>query len=101
MPPFVKAAELGNAGATTLPGRYYTSTEVFAAEHERIFLQSWLCAGREAQVAEPGAYMVRNVGTESAIIVRGRDGELRGFHNLCRHRGSRICEDTAGMFASN
>jgi Rieske 2Fe-2S family protein len=84
-----------------MPGRYYTSADVFEQEQERVFLRHWLCAGRAEAIAEPSAYFVRNVGTESAIVVRGRHGEVRAFHNVCRHRGSRICEEPYGRFASN
>jgi Rieske 2Fe-2S family protein len=96
----LKAADIGTDGAKTLPGRFYTSPEVFRVEKERIFLQQWLCAGREERISEPGDFFVRNIGTESAIILRGRDGAVRAFHNVCRHRGTRICEETQGRFVA-
>jgi len=87
-------AAIGN----TLPGRYYAATEIFQQELERIFYQQWLCAGREEQIPEPGDYLVRTVGAESLILVRGRDGAARAFYNVCRHRGTRICTNPSGHF---
>lgn len=98
MQAFLKATEIGTEGAMTLPGRFYTSSEIFQEEIEKIFLQQWICAGREERIPEPGGYFVRTIGTESVIIVRGRDGVVRAFHNICRHRGTRICEEGAGHF---
>jgi Rieske 2Fe-2S family protein len=95
---FLKAAELGTGGATTLEGRFYTSSEIYREEQERIFLRHWICAGREAVIPQPGDYFVRELGTESVIVVRGRDGIVRAFHNVCRHRGTRICDAAPGRF---
>src|SRR5438876_5774818 len=98
MIPFVKAADIGTGGARTLAGEFYTSPEIYTREMERIFSQRWLCAGREEQIREPGQYVVRNLGAESILIVRDREGEIRAFYNVCRHRGTRICEETNGRF---
>ena len=95
---FLKAAEVGAQGAKTLPGRFYTAPELFQQEREEIFLRHWICVGREERIPQPGDYFVRTVGTESVVIVRGRDGVVRAFHNVCRHRGTRICEESEGRF---
>jgi Rieske 2Fe-2S family protein len=84
---------------TTLPGEYYTSETIFAAEEERIFARRWLCAGRADAVATPGDYRLVHVGRESLIVVRGKDGQARAFFNVCRHRGTRLCSEPAGRFA--
>ena len=97
--PFLTAAEIGTGGAGTLPGACYTSPEHFRRERERIFRRRWLCAGREERLAEPGDYLLRNVEPDSVLIVRGDDGELRAFHNVCRHRGTRLCNEAAGRFS--
>jgi Rieske 2Fe-2S family protein len=96
----LKAAEIGTDGAMTLAGRFYTSPEIFELEQERIFLRHWLCAGREERIPEPGDFFVRNVGTESVIVLRDHDGAVRAFHNVCRHRGTRLCEEAQGQFVS-
>lgn len=77
----------------TLPGRDYHAPEVFALERERIFFRHWFYAGRIDSVLEPGDFLAADVVGESVLIVRGKDGELRAFYNVCRHRGSRLCEE--------
>lgn len=83
----------------TLPGRYYFDAAIFAAERERIFGRRWLCVGYAAQLREPGAYLTVELGDESALVVRGRDGALRAFLNVCRHRGARLCAEPCGQLA--
>ncbi|HEU4402164.1 MAG TPA: aromatic ring-hydroxylating dioxygenase subunit alpha [Candidatus Polarisedimenticolia bacterium] len=80
----------------TLPGAYYTDPSILAREWERIFQRSWLYAGREEQVARPGDFVTLPVGNESVLIVRGDDGRLRAFYNVCRHRGSILCAGETG-----
>jgi len=95
---FLSAAEIGTQGAMTLPGRFYTSPEIFQLEVENLFQRQWICVGREADLLEPGGYFLRNIGTESVIIVLGRDSVIRAYHNVCRHRGTRLCEASVGRF---
>ena len=52
-----------------------------------------MCVGREEQLSEPGAHRVFDVAGESIILVRNREGTLRAFYNVCRHRGARLCRD--------
>lgn len=96
MSTFVKATQAYQQGQRTLPGRYYTAPEVFAEEQERIFARRWVCVGRETEVANPGDYVRRTVGGESIIVVRGQDGTVRAFYNVCRHRGTRLCDAPQG-----
>ncbi len=72
-----------------LPAEAYTSEEVFAWERENFF-STWLCVGRGADVAEPGMQRAEQVGSTSVLLVRGEDGELRAFANVCRHRNHEI-----------
>ena len=74
----------------TLPGRHYTDPGVFGREQRMIFERVWCCAVRAAEIAGPGAFRVARIGAESVIIVRGGDGALRAFLNVCRHRGARL-----------
>ena len=80
----------------TLPGRYYTDEAVFAREQATIFETMWYCAVRSAELAAPGDFRTVQVGRESILVARGRDGLLRAFLNVCRHRGARICTDAEG-----
>jgi Rieske 2Fe-2S family protein len=77
----------------TLPSSAYLSQESFEGECERIFATEWFCAGREEALLAPGHFLKVDVAGESILIVRTRSGELRGFYNVCRHRGSRIVMD--------
>src|SRR5881296_191680 len=84
---FVKATQAYQQGQRTLPGRYYTLAEIYAEERERIFTARWICVGRAADIPAAGDYLLRTIAGESVIVVRGRDGALRAFYNVCRHRG--------------
>lgn len=83
-------------GQHTLAGEYFTSDEIFAEERERIFLRRWLAGGHVSELPKPGSFLVHELLGESVIVVRDEDGAVRAFHNLCRHRGSRICVEAAG-----
>ena len=69
-----------------------TIEQVFEFELERWFARTWLSVGREADFETPGTYALVDVAGESVIVVRGRDGVLRAFHNVCRHRGSTLVD---------
>jgi Rieske 2Fe-2S family protein len=83
----------------TLPGRYFHDPAIYAREQERIFSAMWVCVGRADAVAAPGAYVQVDVGRENVLVVRGRDGEVRAFLNVCRHRGARLCPEPCGQLA--
>ena len=77
---------------TTLPYDWYADPSVLRLEQERIFARSWQYVARVGQVAEPGAFAAARAGHVPIVLVRGRDGVLRGFVNVCRHRGFVLCE---------
>jgi Rieske 2Fe-2S family protein len=78
---------------TTLPGRAYRSEEFFELERERIFFRDWVCVGREETIADAGSYLLVDLLGESLLVVRTREGDIGCFHNVCRHRGSRLVID--------
>ena len=80
----------------TLPGVAYHSQETYAVDTERVFYRNWVYVGRAERVAKPGAWLRVEIAGESILVVRGKDEEIRAFYNVCRHRGSRICEDEQG-----
>ncbi|MFI5210921.1 MAG: SRPBCC family protein [Gemmatimonadales bacterium] len=96
---FVKRTDIPLEGARTLPRSYFTDPAILAQEIEKIFEQNWLCVGREEQIARAGDYFVVTLGQESAIVTRDQAGTVRGFHNTCRHRGTRLCENHQGQFS--
>lgn len=98
---FKKTAETLRQGAHTLSREYYTDPKILELEYEKIFYKNWLCVGRSAQISEKGRYIILNIGRESVIILRDSEGELKGFYNVCRHRGTRICEKMEGKFSKS
>lgn len=82
--------------AWTIPARYYTSEEIFEFEKEKIFANTWICVAHVSEVAEKNAYIVREIIGESLVLVRGRDEVLRGFYNVCPHRGHQLLSGEGG-----
>lgn len=75
---------------------FYTDPDVFDVDMRAIYYRDWLMAGAAAEVPKTGSFVKLEVGAYSVIIVRGADGQIRAFHNSCRHRGSRICAADKG-----
>ena len=98
-PVFRKTEETFEPGARTLPQRYFISPDVLEEERERIFSTHWMLVGHESQIARPGDYFVQDVAGESLIIVRDQT-RVRAFYNVCRHRGTRLCEERSGHSAT-
>ena len=80
----------------SLDAPFYLSPEVFAADMEIIFGRHWIYVGVEPDVPEPGDAMTVDIGKNAIFIVRDDDMGLRAFHNVCRHRGSRILDVACG-----
>jgi choline monooxygenase len=72
--------------AWTLPASCYFDPSVLASEKEKIFSRTWQVVGHQSQVSNPGDYFTTELVGEPLLIVRGADGELRAFYNVCRHR---------------
>jgi Rieske 2Fe-2S family protein len=88
-------------GQHTLAREYFMSDEIFRSERERIFYRSWLLVGHVSQLEQPGSYFLFEIDRESVIVVRDGAGEIRAFHNHCRHRGSRLCQEAAGKLGAS
>jgi glycine betaine catabolism A len=82
----------------TLPGGDYHLPEVWDLERERVFATSWVCVGREEEVA-PGSYVARELAGESILVVGSPEGHARAFFNVCPHRGTRLL-DGSGILES-
>jgi choline monooxygenase len=85
-------ATLDRPSSTPLAPELYVDPAALAREQEAIFARSWQLAGHVADLSAPGRYATVVVGAESALVVRGEDGELRAFRNVCRHRATRLRE---------
>jgi phenylpropionate dioxygenase-like ring-hydroxylating dioxygenase large terminal subunit len=82
----------GNAGWTTLPPDAYCNPEIHALEVEHIFKAGWIAIGRADEVAEAGSFLTREIVGEPIAMIRGQDGILRVFSNICRHRWMKLLD---------
>jgi phenylpropionate dioxygenase-like ring-hydroxylating dioxygenase large terminal subunit len=71
----------------TLPYSWYTDPDVLRREQERIFRSAWQYVGHSGELPEPGTFVSARAGRTPVVLTRARDGELRAFLNVCRHRG--------------
>ena len=97
---FKKTAETLREGAHTLERDYYVNPQILIKEYDNIFLNNWICAGRSSELSKNGEYKTFNMSTESAIILRDSIGNLKAHANVCRHRGTRICDKLSGKFSN-
>ena len=95
-PVFRKTTETFKSGAKTLEQKYFVSTEIFAAEQREIFSKHWVLVGHQSQIPHTGDYFVAKIANESLIVTRDQKSTVRGFYNVCRHRGTRLKEDACG-----
>jgi Rieske 2Fe-2S family protein len=85
--------------AFTLPARYYTDAGIFARELDVFYRRMWVGVGRLEELPAPGAWIAPVVAGDSIIVVRaGESDDVRAFYNVCRHRGTQICEGDRGTF---
>ncbi|HLJ71257.1 MAG TPA: aromatic ring-hydroxylating dioxygenase subunit alpha [Roseiarcus sp.] len=82
-----------------LPRKLYLDPDYYRLDLENIWYRQWLFAGHDCEIPKPGDFFTLQVGDYPVIVVRGRDGAIRAFHNTCRHRGSRICSAERGSSA--
>jgi len=85
--------------ALTIPGPWYTDERIADLERKSVFSRSWQMVGRAEQVAAPGEYITAEVAGEPVLVVRGHDGALRGFFNVCRHHAAAVMTETCGTAA--
>ncbi len=76
--------------ARHLPGRIYTSPEIFEREKRHIFLKDWLCVGRVEELEKPGDYLALRIVDEPVVVCRDQTGQLNAFSNVCAHRGTEV-----------
>src|SRR6202167_280065 len=92
----VRASNLGISAradsSRTLPGWAFTDQAIFEREREAIHFRSWHYAGTTQELLKPGDYLTARIVDQSIIIIRGQDGELRGFYNVCQHRAHELLQ---------
>ena len=84
--------EISGFAPDTITGDYYYDPAIFEREKERIFFRTWQYVGHVSMLPEPSSYIVREIADESVTILRGEDGNLRAFYNVCQHRAHRLLE---------
>jgi phenylpropionate dioxygenase-like ring-hydroxylating dioxygenase large terminal subunit len=80
----------------TLPANWYTDPAFYAREQERIFRRSWQYVGLTEQVDKPGDFFTARAGDVPVVVTRDQQGTLRGYVNVCRHRGSQLVNAEQG-----
>jgi phenylpropionate dioxygenase-like ring-hydroxylating dioxygenase large terminal subunit len=83
-------------GTAPLPVHEYTDASVYGSELGNLFRRVWLPITRTKELAEPGSYVTQEIAGDPIAVVRGNDGVLRAFHNVCRHRGAQILRQPSG-----
>jgi len=94
--PFLPRKPIPNIGLERIDGERYYSEEFMKLEWEHIWTKTWQIGVRESDLPEPGSFVTHELGKESFIFVRGNDGIVRGFYNVCQHRGNRLCTTEYG-----
>ena len=80
------------ARGATLPFDWYTDPELLRLEQDRIFRSAWQYVGQTGQLAEPGTFFTSAAGLVPIVVTRTRENELKGFVNVCRHRGFQVAQ---------
>ncbi|MSU40195.1 MAG: aromatic ring-hydroxylating dioxygenase subunit alpha [Pedosphaera sp.] len=84
-----------------LERRYFLDADIYRRETDRIFRRRWLQVGRAAQLPAAGSFVTVEIEGEHLILLRDREKHLRAFHNHCRHRGTRLCNEPAGQLGTH
>ena len=83
----------------SLPQAFYVDPDFYQVDLEEIFYREWLFAGHDCEITLSGSYFTLQIGAYPVVVVRGKDGSIQAFHNVCRHRGSRVCKTSHGRSA--
>ncbi|MGX5728180.1 glycine-betaine demethylase subunit GbcA [Metapseudomonas otitidis] len=83
----------------SLPQPFYNDDRLFQLDMQEIFHKEWLIAGMTCEIPAKGNYLTLQVGDNPVIVLRGAEGQVHAFHNVCRHRGSRLCVSDKGKVA--
>jgi choline monooxygenase len=85
--------------ASTIPAPWYVDSRIAQLETRTVFSKTWQMVGRVEQVEGPGQFVTVNVAGEPIVVVRGNDGVLRGFYNVCRHHAAAVVTEPCGQAA--
>jgi len=87
------------AASFTIPARFYLDDSIYELEKDAIFFSSWIYAGHVSQLANSGDYLTCAIHDQNVFVVRDQSGELRGFYNVCQHRGHELLEGSGNARA--
>lgn len=92
------AEKYPDVGTGPVSAEPLVSAEHFALEKDKVFRRAWLNVGRLDDVPNPGDYIAKDLTAcdASVLVIRGKDGRVRGFHNVCSHRGNKLLWDAKG-----
>jgi choline monooxygenase len=90
-------AEASLAEASTIPAPWYVDSRIAELEACAVFSRTWQMVGRVEQVEKPGQFVTASVAGEPIVVVRGNDGVLRGFYNVCRHHAAAVVTEACGQ----
>jgi len=96
---FHKTADTLTKGSKTLPRKFYTEPDILNQEFKKIFHNNWVCIGRDSDLTTKGQYITIQLGSESIIVLKSNKDKIKAFFNVCRHRGTRICNSNEGKFS--
>src|SRR5262245_51569677 len=90
--------DLAGLGTEPIPAGPYYRADYFELEREAVFKRTWLQIGHVSELPEPGCFIVREVeiARASILLVRGKDAQVRAFHNVCTHRGTQLVAEASG-----
>ena len=84
------------ASCPSMPAAYFYDAEVFEDEKQRIFMNCWHLVGHVNEFKEPGSFIVQDIFEQSVLVMSHKDGQIRAFHNACRHRGNKLVSERRG-----
>jgi phenylpropionate dioxygenase-like ring-hydroxylating dioxygenase large terminal subunit len=98
----IRREDLSWLGTEPIPAAVYHDPDWFELEREAVFKRSWLLIGHVCEIARPGSFIVRavEVARTKLLIVHGKDGQIRAFHNVCTHRGTELVAAESGEASS-
>ena len=79
-----------------MPGYFYNNEAIYQHDLKSIWRNGWLFAAHSCELPNPGDFITLDVGEDPIVVVRGEDGIVNEMHNVCRHRGSIVCNEPCG-----